>query len=96
MSHIPGPWKCLSTSYHAHDYRLTKPNGDPLEVHASANDHTEQYDTAQLISAAPELLAALITLVDHAEETYPHFESARGQADIAAAKAAIQKAQVKA
>src|SRR5213080_987218 len=36
-----------------------------------------------------ELLAALKVLVDHAQETYPHFESERGQRDIAQSLAAI-------
>jgi hypothetical protein len=58
---------------------------------------------AALIAAAPALLAecrrlradnarlreALDVLVDHAEETYPHFESERGQRDIAQARAAL-------
>lgn len=47
---------------------------------------------ARLIAAAPELLAALQTLTDHAQERYPHFESERGQRDIDAALAAIAKA----
>lgn len=33
--------------------------------------------------------SALRTMIDHASETYPHFESERGQRDIAAAKAAL-------
>jgi hypothetical protein len=48
---------------------------------------------AHLIAAAPDLLTALAVLVDHANEKYPHFESERGQEDIAAAIAAINKAK---
>lgn len=38
-----------------------------------------------------ELLAALTTITEHAEETYPHFEDTRGQADIARARTLIAK-----
>lgn len=57
--HTPGPWGCLDTSNHAHDYRLTKPDGRPLPLTVEANDHSEQRANARLIAAAPELLAAL-------------------------------------
>ena len=40
-----------------------------------------------------DLLAALEVLTKHAQETYPHFESERGQQDIKAALAAISKAR---
>lgn len=55
-SHTPGPWACYSTSNHAHDYRLTKPDGRPIPVNAACNDHSEQYATAKLIATAPDLL----------------------------------------
>lgn len=58
-THTPGPWGCVNTSNHAHDYRLTKPDGSPLPVNAPYNDHSEQRANTQLIAAAPELLAAL-------------------------------------
>ena len=54
-----GPWACTYTSNHAHDYRLTKPDGSPLPVNAEANDHSEQRAYARLIAAAPDLLKAL-------------------------------------
>lgn len=57
--HTPGPWGCIDTSYHAHDYRLTQPDGKPLALKIECNDHSEQRATARLIAAAPELLAAL-------------------------------------
>ena len=46
-----------------------------------------------LHAAAPEWLAALEVLADHAQETYPHFEGTRGQRDIQAALDAIAKAR---
>jgi hypothetical protein len=58
-SHTPGPWACTYTSNHAHDYRLTQPNGQPLPVNAEANDRSEQRANARLIAAAPEMFAAL-------------------------------------
>jgi len=36
-------------------------------------------------------LDALRVLVDHAKETYPHFESERGQRDIAQAEAVLNR-----
>ena len=49
--------------------------------------------TIALWESAPDLLAALRTLAEHAQETYHHFESPRGQADIVAALAAIARAK---
>lgn len=57
--HTPGPWGCVDTSNHAHDYRLTQPNGQPLPLNVVANDHTEQRANAKLIAAAPLMLNAL-------------------------------------
>lgn len=65
MSHTPGPWGCVDTSNHAHDYRLTKPSGDPLPLHVEANDHSEQRANAKLIAAAPKLLKALQLVVEY-------------------------------
>lgn len=59
MKHTPGPWGCIDTSNHAHDYRLTKPDGSTLPLHVEANDHSEQRANARLIAAAPDLLEAL-------------------------------------
>lgn len=65
MKHTPGPWGCVDTSYHAHDYRLTKPDGMPLPLHVEANDHSVQRANAELIAAAPDLLNALIEILNH-------------------------------
>jgi methionine synthase I (cobalamin-dependent) len=59
MKHTPGPWGCIDTSNHAHDYRLTKPDGSTLPLHVEANDHSEQRANARLIAAAPDLLTEL-------------------------------------
>jgi hypothetical protein len=59
MKHTPGPWGCVYTSFHAHDYRLTKPNGETLPINAPCNDRSEQRANERLIAAAPDLLEAL-------------------------------------
>jgi hypothetical protein len=56
-AHTPGPWACTYTSNHAHDYRLTQANGQPLPINAPANDRSEQRANARLIAEAPALLA---------------------------------------
>lgn len=42
-----------------------------------------------------ELVHVLKVMVDHAKETYPHFESERGQRDIAQAEAVLEKAAMR-
>jgi hypothetical protein len=56
QKHTQGPWRCVDTSNHAHDYRLLAANGAPLPLNVVANDHSEQRANARLIAAAPELL----------------------------------------
>jgi hypothetical protein len=70
-SHTPGPWACTYTSNHAHDYRLTRPNGQPLPVNAEANDRSEQRANARLIAAAPDILKALEDVLMVFSEEYP-------------------------
>jgi hypothetical protein len=48
---------------------------------------------AILLATSSELLWALEVMVDHAQEMYPHFESERGQIDIAYAQFVIAKAR---
>lgn len=94
--HTPGPWGCTDTSYHAHDYRLTKPDGSPLPVNAPFNDHSEQRANARLIAAAPDLLAALVYAeqILRKSDMAPHCEDGCGHCDAAkAARAAIAKAK---
>lgn len=67
--HTPGPWGCVCTSYHAHDYRITSENGLPLPFNSPHNDHSEQRANAALIAAAPELLKA-VQLAESAMSTY--------------------------
>ena len=42
-----------------------------------------------------ELLAILTTVINHASEMYPHFESERGQREIAEARKAIERAELR-
>lgn len=62
--HTPGPWSCWSTSNHAHDYRLFKPNGAELPYVAPGNDHSEARANARLIAAAPDMLDILRAALD--------------------------------
>ena len=93
--HTPGPWGCVYTSNHAHDYRLTKPNGQPLPVNSAANDHSEQRANARLITAAPDMLAELIADEDMLLAAIPHAPRIRDLlfARLAAVRAAIAKAR---
>ena len=63
IHYTPGPWSCTYTSNHAHDYRITQPDGWPLPVHAPCNDRSQQRANARLIAAAPDLLEALDKLL---------------------------------
>jgi hypothetical protein len=90
-THTPGPWGCVDTSNHAHDYRLTKPNGAPLPLSIVANDHSEQRANARLIAAAPDLLAALQTIMGLVYMTGPR-RLADYKIPLSDARAAIAKA----
>ncbi len=88
--HTPGPWGCIDTSNHAHDYRLTKPDGSTLPLHVEANDHSEQRANARLIAAAPDLLKALQKFALKHRHTYG-LDGAWDE-EITMAEAAITKA----
>lgn len=93
--HTPGPWGCVDTSNHAHDYRLTQADGYPLPLKVEANDHSEQRANARLIAAAPDLLAALTAIIgDQPEDKYGYFaaHNAMDEDKRQAARAAISKA----
>ena len=72
--HTPGPWGCIYTSNHAHDYRLTKVDNQHLPVNADGNDHSEQRATARLIAAAPDMLEAL----KHVRNDLPYLQQWSG------------------
>jgi hypothetical protein len=92
--HTPGPW-----TYHP----LPTDNKDPNRVYcvdANGSQIADIFNTANnaeenaaLIAAAPDILEALIDLLGHAMEQYPHFESPRGQEEIDRARVAIAKAK---
>lgn len=96
--HTPGPW--TATSGPGGLLYTTDQDGRDLASITTLDDginndtrRMEARANAKLIASAPELLGALSVLVDHAEERYPHFESTRGQTDLAQARAAIAKAE---
>lgn len=91
--HAPGPWR-MEWGKKAPVLKILADNDFPITTVPVIPSITG-YDipNACLIAAAPELREALAVLLDHAQEQYPHFESERGQRDIAAAQAAIAKAE---
>ena len=97
MTYTPGPWTIqrYKDGQAAKQQILVhgpKPADAFLADVYSGNGSRDMEANARLIAAAPELLTALQVLTDHAGEMYPHFESERGQRDIAAAVSAIAKA----
>lgn len=97
--HTPGPWKVsapgsFSSGINVHAGEANKGTATYIALAGERGTEceAESLANARLIAAAPMLLEALVVLVDHAQETHPHFESPRGQADIAAALAAIARA----
>jgi len=57
----PGPWICVDTSHHAHDYRLL-----PLDSCAKFDQESARAN-ARLISIAPEMYDLLHEIVDSAD-----------------------------
>jgi hypothetical protein len=57
----PGPWICVDTSYHAHDYRLL-----PLDNCAKFDQESARAN-ARLISVAPEMYNLLHEIIDNAD-----------------------------
>jgi hypothetical protein len=75
------------------DYHIENAQGYVLAHISGVLSYRHRHaGNAAMFAASPDLLAALETITAHAQEAYPHFESERGQRDIAAALAAIQKA----
>jgi hypothetical protein len=99
--HTPGPWEVGAllgdpdgNSYeYPTFYHIDSIKGKTYVADIMGALSPEAMPNARLIAAAPDLLEALMVLTNHAQETYPHFEDVRGQADIAAALAAIVKAK---
>lgn len=87
--HTPGEWLTSRDAVPDGHVQLTVYSVETGNRVATVFDREEN---AYVIAALPELLAALVVLVDHAQETHPHFESERGQRDIKAALDAIHKA----
>jgi hypothetical protein len=101
-THTPGPWIVVS-SWEGHTqtdgYRHRKRADDLAAWHNRQSGHTATVVSAQDAASAPALAARveelermLSVLVDHASETYPHFESERGQAEINTARAMLARA----
>lgn len=85
-----GPWGCIHTSNHAHDYRLQLP------LNVQANDHSEQRAIAKAIDAVPFMIDALAMIMKHAlqAQTQPEFAKDQAQEIEALALGALKKAGV--
>ena len=99
MTHTPGPWGIAVPEQTDAVQRLVTFEGSEYgqavaTIHGPGWGATQEgmQANARLIAAAPELLEILQTITSHAQETYPHFESERGQLEIAEALTAIAKA----
>ena len=93
MSYTKGPWVALKRGMGDTEI-IAKNRRVVCEcTFTDALDGSEFQANARLIAAAPDLLEALVILLYHAQETYPHFESERGQRDIESALDAIRKAR---
>ena len=91
-NHTPGEWEIRDNDYFPNQ-KTIETDGSSRVIAVIDKSDEEDLANARLIAAAPELLAALMVLVDHAREAYPHFEDTRGQRDIGEALAAIAKAK---
>lgn len=84
--HTPGPWECRPSMEYPWDYEISAPASEDR-----GEDPGEAEANARLIAAAPDLLAALVNLLNdtqHAE----HPDCDDGPCPVREARAAIQKA----
>jgi hypothetical protein len=76
--HTPGPWRIVTSWY---DYMVEGPNGEEIIWQDGAYDTpTISKADAYLMAAAPDLLEALRSITDAADEkrvTEKHYEIAR-------------------
>ena len=91
-AHTPGPWKVRQATGNL-DLCISGKKNAVCVVPTHYGPFELRQANAHLIAQAwaiPQLVEALKVLVDHASERYPHFESERGQKDIAASQAALR------
>jgi predicted Rossmann fold nucleotide-binding protein DprA/Smf involved in DNA uptake len=102
MKPTQGPWIPIGGATRSSTIRICAFKEDEyIEVcslpgrtaNSSEKIYQKRIANAKLIASAPDLLEALMELVEQAQEQYPHFESDRGQLNINKANAAICKAQ---
>jgi hypothetical protein len=86
-AHSPGPDLMLIQALDT----IAAGGRHPFDAEIACREASAKYRKTCDLNA--DLLVALKTLAEHASETYPHFEDTRGQADIAAARAAIARAE---
>ena len=94
--HTPAPWTVRRIpdepdGDERFSYWIDSAKHTPIaDVRAYPNGLSEA--NAVVLALAPDMLRLLQTLTEHASETYPHFESERGQAELAEARALIARA----
>ena len=93
-TNTPGPWiyRQLPVDNKNPNRIYTVDANGSLIADIFNTGETAEYNAA-LMAAAPDLLEALIDLLGHAMEQYPHFGSPRGQEEIARGRAALEKAK---
>ena len=104
-AHTPTPWR-QSDEVENHgthwEHRIIGQGGGTVARVTSQGVHgpdrkAEMYRNAELIvrgcNLHAQLIEALEVMTEHAGETYPHFESERGQRDIKQAQAVLAQAR---
>lgn len=99
MKHTPGPWKHYRRSStdpdELHRFFIAQPEGNNHIIANTIKEYESIDDeaNARLISAAPELLTALINLLEDVEFAQPKIDSGLiGNKQIRKARQAIEKA----
>lgn len=90
VPHSPGPWGCSYTSNWCHEYRIGTADGKSLPINAPCNDRSEQRANARLIAAAPDLLEALLLMI----QQFKHVGSDEACTAILMARLAVSRALV--
>lgn len=90
MSHTPGPWRIERVATLKSEWSIDDEYGEPIAITMPRLDEDQEDANARLIAAAPDLLAALEMLADHAPSVFAGFRPADAYEQ---ARAAIAKAK---
>lgn len=82
--YIPGPWDTVEGKTLLHiETAYDNPNGAGIPI---CSIPKKSPALARLLTQAPAMAKILAVLIEHAKEQFPHFESPRGQREIADAE----------